>query len=105
MTKRSKHSKRSPPPLTQELRPRTVRDPEILDLTRKDANEARRLAAQSRDELFLPAIRDYLARYPDKSSNEIAGRLKANRKTRPLVAHLKLRSLADKISELRKSRR
>jgi hypothetical protein len=88
-------------PPTQVLRPLPLADPDILDLARQNANEEKYLAAQLKDEVVV-AIRNYLDRYPDAYNSEIAKWVKSDPETGPLVAHLKPRSLADKIGELRK---
>jgi hypothetical protein len=87
-------------PATQVLQPGIVRDPDIVVQTRKDANKKRQLAAQLPNKV-LAAIYDHLDRHPDASNNMIAEWLKRDSEIAPLVAHLKPRSLADKIGELR----
>jgi hypothetical protein len=89
------------PPKTQNLQPGIVRDPDILVQTKADANERRRLAHQLPDKV-LAAIHDHLADHSDASNNAIARWLKDNPEIAPLVEHLKLKSLADKIGKLRK---
>ena len=74
---------------------------EALAQQRKEANEARHLAAQLSDKVRAK-IAEYLSRHPDASSNAIARWLKGDPEMAPLVAHLKLSSLAPKISLLRK---
>jgi hypothetical protein len=61
-------------PPTQVLKPRIVRDPDVVVQTRKDANEERQLAAQLTDK-DLAAIDEYRRRNPDASSTEIANHL------------------------------
>jgi hypothetical protein len=95
------HPAQAPLPRAQSLEPSAVRDPDILVLVRKDANEARRLAAQAAFDKVAPAIRDRLAKHPDASNNEIADWTIADRKTGPLVAHLKRGTLAKWIGKLR----
>jgi hypothetical protein len=82
------------------LRPGIVRDPDIVVQTRNDANEKRHLGSQLPDKV-LAAIHGYLVRHPDASNNEIARWLRGDPEIAPLVTHLKLRSLADKIGALR----
>ena len=86
---------------TRILRPGIVRDPDIVVQTRKDANKKKQLAAQLPNKV-LAAIYGHLDRHPDAGNNEIARWLKGDPEIAPLVAHLKLRSLADKIGALRK---
>jgi len=93
-------------PETIELQPEIVRDPDIVVQTRNDANEKRRLAAQLPNKVKA-AIFGYLDRHSDPSNkisnSEIAKFLQENNpETAPLVAHLKRKSLADKIGALRK---
>jgi hypothetical protein len=85
---------------TQVLQPGIVRDPDIVVQTRTDANEKRRLAAQLPNKV-LAAIYGHLDRHPDASNNDIANWLKGDPEIAPLVAHLKPRSLADKIGAAR----
>jgi hypothetical protein len=86
----------------QVLRPAIVRDPDIVVQTRKDANDKRRLAAQLPVEVWAK-VAECLRSDPDASNNWIAACVQNDPKTKPLVAHLERRSLADKIGEFKKN--
>jgi hypothetical protein len=91
----------TPPSSTQVLGPSIVRDPDIVVQTRKDANKKKQLAAQLPDEVWAE-LGDHHDRHPNASNNARAAWLKGQPQTKQLVAHLKYRSLADKIgAELR----
>jgi hypothetical protein len=91
---------------TYTIQPEVVRDPDIIAQTKRDANERRHLAAQLPDKVKA-AVYGYLDRHSGASkriSNSAIARWlqQDNPETAPLVAHLKPKSLADKIGALRK---
>jgi hypothetical protein len=88
------------PPPTLVLEPWVVRDPDIVVQTRKDENEKKKQAAQLPNKV-LAAIYGHLDGHPDASNNKIAMWVKRDPETGPLVAHLKHKTLADKIGALR----
>jgi hypothetical protein len=86
---------------TRMLRPWTVRDPDIVVLTRQDANKKKQLASQLHAEVQA-AIRKHLKKHPVPSNMAIARWVKNDPKTKPHVTHLTVRSLADKVGEVRR---
>jgi hypothetical protein len=88
----------------QVLRPPWAIDPDIVVLTREEANRNRHLAAQLPVEVWAK-VSECLRSDPEASNYWIADCVRNDPKTKPLVAHLERRSLADKIGEFKINRR
>lgn len=104
-----------PPPPTQVIEARGVKERDEIEVRDEVWKERRAFgrvlgANKRREKGQLPAevvakIAEYCRDDPAVTNNEIARRLQKNRETKPLVAHLKPRSLANKIGRVRPPRK
>jgi len=81
--------------------PSPVRDPDIVRLTRADANAERHRKAAERDAKILTVVNTHLAQNPKAKNVELVSVVRRDPETAPLVSRLKRETLAKKIRKLR----